>query len=96
MIQKENYGINKRHRRDIVFDAAGGGPGTGLSGDQTLLASLEPVRDEGKVVQIANIERPVTLDIRPPQEERLAVLARRCSEGLMQHVVDLVATRDCS
>jgi threonine dehydrogenase-like Zn-dependent dehydrogenase len=79
---------------DIVFDAAGGSPRTGLSGDRTLLTSFELVRDEGKVVQIAHVEGPVTLDISRLRRKGLQYLTPTgSSEGLMQHVVDLVATK---
>jgi threonine dehydrogenase-like Zn-dependent dehydrogenase len=79
---------------DIVFDAAGGSPKAGLSGDHTLLTSFEVVRDEGKVVQIANIEGPVTLDISRLRRKGLQYLTPTgASEGLMQYVVDLVATK---
>ena len=79
---------------DIVFEAAGGDPRVGLAGDKTLLTSFEIVRDEGKVVQIAYQGARVTLDIDRIREKGVKYLTPRVgSKRLLQHTVDLVATK---
>jgi threonine dehydrogenase-like Zn-dependent dehydrogenase len=78
---------------DIVFDAAGGSPRAGLSGDQTLLTAFEVVRDEGKVMQIAQIDL-VTLNIQPLRQKGIQYLMPKgTSDDLMKYTVDLVATK---
>ena len=47
---------------DVVFEAAGGRKGDGLSGFQTAMQALQIVRVGGKVIQAANLEGIMELD----------------------------------
>ncbi|MBI2859620.1 MAG: alcohol dehydrogenase catalytic domain-containing protein [Chloroflexi bacterium] len=47
---------------DIVFDAAGGNPEHGLSGDRTVLQAFQMVRPSGKVIQSAVLAGKLELD----------------------------------
>ena len=78
---------------DIVFEAAGGNPSVGLTGDKTLHTSFDIIRNGGKVVQIAYAGPKVMLNIDRLRGKGIKYLMPvAASQRLLQHTVDLVAT----
>ncbi len=60
---------------DIVFDAAGGSPQHGLSGFETVRQAFEMVRLGGKIIQVANLQGTMDLDIRLFRRKRIRYIS---------------------
>ena len=79
---------------DVVFETAGGDPGAGLAGEQTLNSSFEIVREGGAVVQVAFFGSDVKMNINRLRRKGIKYLMLHDpSPKLLQHTVDLVATK---
>jgi threonine dehydrogenase-like Zn-dependent dehydrogenase len=78
---------------DVVFECAGGSPGQGLAGHQTLLQAIDAVRSGGKIVGVSWFGGPLPLNIDLLRERSLRYLFPDIStQGHLEHTVRLVAS----
>jgi threonine dehydrogenase-like Zn-dependent dehydrogenase len=78
---------------DVVFECAGGSPGQGLAGCQTLFQAIDVVRSGGTVVGVSWFGRPVELNIDLLRERSLRyVFPDISTQAHLEHTVRLVAS----
>jgi threonine dehydrogenase-like Zn-dependent dehydrogenase len=78
---------------DVVFECAGGSPGQGLAGHQTLLQAVDAVRSGGKIIGVSWFGGPLPLNVDLLRERSLRYLFPDIStQGHLEHTVRLVAS----
>lgn len=86
--------ITKGIGADVVYDAAGGSPRQGLSGNATLCQAMAMVHYCGKIIAISIISEPSPLDLVKLRSKAINLIFPRSVtlEGL-EHTVELVSSR---